>query len=91
MARTANPVHVPHISTDRWLAALSLGLGLVAIAMAAFEAWDVALWAGLATVLIAGWSQMVSTTTRERFESIVGMTAGGLALWIGLNSGGYFY
>lgn len=91
MARTASPVHVPHVSTDRALAALSLGLGLVAIVMTAFEEWDAALWTGLATVLVAGWSQMVSETTRERFESVFGLTLGGLALWIGLNSGGYFY
>jgi hypothetical protein len=91
MARTAAPVHVPHVSSDRLLAALSLGLGLVAIALTALEEWDAALWTGLATVLVSGWSQMVSETTRERFESVFGMTLGGLALWIGLNSGGYFY
>lgn len=90
MARTAHPVHLSAISTDRWLAASSLALGLVAIAMTAFEAWDAALWLGLVTVLVAGWSQMVSETTRERFESIFGLTLGGLALWIGLNTGGYF-
>ena len=91
MARTAHPVHVPHVSTDRMLAALSLGMGLVAIVMTALEEWDVAIWTGLVAVVVSGWSQMVSETTRERFESITGLTLGGLALWIGLNSGGYFY
>ncbi|MDP3713122.1 MAG: hypothetical protein Q8R60_11650 [Mycobacteriales bacterium] len=91
MARAVHAPHVPHVSSDRLLAALSLGLGLVAIAMTAAEAWDAALWIGLAAVFVSGWSQMVSETTRERFESIFGLTLGGLALWIGLNSGGYFY
>jgi hypothetical protein len=94
VARTAPHaphLSVPHVSTDRLLAALSLGLGLVAILMTAFEEWDAALWIGLATLLIGGWAQMVSETTRERFESVFAVTLGGLALWIGLNSGGYFY
>lgn len=91
MARAVHAPHVPHVSSDRLLAALSLGLGLVALAMCVAEAWEAAIWTGLVAVLVSGWSQMVSETTRERFESVFGLTVGGLGLWIGLNSGGYFY
>ena len=73
--------------TDHTLAAATIGLGAVALLLLAVS-HEAAAWTGLLVVLIGGWSQLVSRTRPERFENVIGATAGALALALGLAQGG---
>jgi hypothetical protein len=79
---TARPLDSDHV-----LAYATLALGCIALVLLAV-AHEAAAWTGLVTLLVGGWSQLVSRTRPERFENIAGLTAGALALAIGLAQGG---
>jgi heme O synthase-like polyprenyltransferase len=78
-----------HISvdTDHALAALTVTLGAAALVLLAVS-HEAAAWTGLVVVFLGLWSQLVSKTRPERFENVIGATAGAMALAIGLSQGG---
>ena len=84
MESTASHIHV---DTDHALAAATLILGGAALALLAVS-HEAAAWTGLVVVFLGLWSQLVSRTRPERFENVIGATAGALALAIGLARGG---
>jgi len=73
--------------SDRVLAYATLVMGSLALVLLAVS-HVAAAWLGLLAVAVGGWSQLVSRTRPERFENIAGITAGALALVIGLARGG---
>lgn len=90
MARTASHGHSPALDADHALAVVTLvlgGLGLVLLGVS----HAAAAWTGLVAVLMGGWSQLLSRTRPERFENIIGLTMGALALAIGLAKGGSLF
>lgn len=85
MQSTASHIHV---DTDHALAAATVTLGAAALALLAVS-HEAAAWMGLAVVFLGLWSQLVSRTRPERFENVIGATAGAMALAIGLSQGGF--
>ncbi|MCU1591450.1 MAG: hypothetical protein JWP11_2706 [Frankiales bacterium] len=75
------------LDTDHALALATLTLGAAALVLLGVS-HAAAAWVGLLVVFLGAWSQLVSRTRPERFENIVGATAGALALAIGLAQGG---
>jgi hypothetical protein len=75
------------LDSDHALAYATFVLGGVALILLAVS-HVAASWAGLLTVGLGGWSQLVSRTRPERFENIAGITAGALAVLVGLARGG---
>lgn len=75
------------LDADHALAYATLVLGSLALVLLAVS-HVAAAWAGLLAVGLGGWSQLVSRTRPERFENIAGITAGALALVVGLARGG---
>ena len=73
--------------SDYALALATFAFGGVALVLLAVS-HQAAAWAGLAVVVMGGWSQLISHTRPERFENIMGITAGALALAVGLARGG---
>jgi len=83
MQTTAVRTHDP----DHALALATLTLGGIALVLLAVS-HQAAAWAGLLVLVLGGWSQLISQTRPERFENIAGITAGALAVAIGLARGG---
>jgi heme O synthase-like polyprenyltransferase len=75
------------IDADHALALATLVLGAAALVLLGVS-HVAAAWTGLVVVFLGAWSQLVSRTRPERFENIIGATAGALALAIGLARGG---
>ena len=75
------------LDADHVLAYATLVIGSLALVLLAVS-HSAAAWTGLLTVAVGGWSQLVSRTRPERFENIAGITAGALALAVGLARGG---
>jgi heme O synthase-like polyprenyltransferase len=75
------------VDTDHALAAATLTLGAAALILLAVS-HEAAAWTGLVVVFVGLWSQLISRTRPERFENVIGATAGALALAIGLAQGG---
>ena len=75
------------VDTDHALAAATITLGAAALLLLAVS-HEAAAWTGLVVVFIGLWSQLVSRTRPERFENVIGATAGAMALAIGLSQGG---
>jgi hypothetical protein len=84
---SATASHPRTIDADHALALATITLGTAALILLAVS-HEAAAWAGLLVVLLGGWSQLVSRTRPERFENVIGATAGALALAIGLAQGG---
>jgi len=76
-----------HVDTDHALAAATITLGAAALILLAVS-HEAAAWTGLVVVFLGLWSQLVSRTRPERFENVIGATAGAIALAIGLSQGG---
>ena len=83
----AETTHHSSLDTDHVLAYATIGLGVVALVMLGVS-HAAAAWTGLLAVLLGGWSQLVSRTRPERFENVIGATAGAVAVAIGLARGG---
>ena len=79
--------HRIHIDTDHALAAATITMGAVALMLLAVS-HQAAAWTGLVVVFVGLWSQLVSRTRPERFENVIGATAGAVALAIALSQGG---
>jgi heme O synthase-like polyprenyltransferase len=75
------------IDTDHALALATITLGFIALVLLAVS-HAAAAWTGLLVVFLGGWSQLISRTRPERFENVIGATAGALAVAIGLARGG---
>ncbi len=84
MESTASHIHV---DTDHALAAATATLGAAALILLAVS-HTAAAWTGLIVVFLGLWSQLVSRTRPERFENVIGATAGAVALAIALSQGG---
>ena len=85
---------MPHAETahhtldaDHALAYATFVLGAAALILLAVS-HAAAAWTGLVVVFLGGWSQLVSKTRPERFENVIGATAGAVALAVGLAKGG---
>lgn len=84
--------HTPHVAVShRVLAGATLALAALAAALTVGQAYDVGAVVGLLAVLVSGWSQMVSETTGERFESVTEAIVAGLALAVCLANGSGIY
>ena len=82
---SSSPTHL-HLS-HRVLAAATLALAALAVLLTFAEAYDVGAVVALLGVLVGGWSQMVSATTGERFESVTGAVVAAVALAVCLANG----
>lgn len=88
MARTASPHHAPlALDSDHTLALATLVVGAAAIVLLSVS-HVAASWAGLLAVVGGGWSQLISRTRPERFENVIGLGMGAVALAVGLARGG---
>ncbi|MFD5558925.1 hypothetical protein ACFWIA_34510 [Streptomyces sp. NPDC127068] len=80
----------PHPLQDT-LVVVTLVLGLTA---AISSIWSdlhlLSSWAGLAGILLGGYGQYISETTRERFGLILGLGASAFGFFIGMAHGGLF-
>ena len=74
---------------DEGLAATVLVLAGVALVSLFAEAWKPAVWIGLLTAALGLWSQLVSESRRERFETVVGATLGVVVAAVALAHGGF--
>lgn len=78
----------PHtLDVDHALALATALLGAAALVLLAVS-HVAAAWTGLIAVFLGGWSQLISRTRPERFENVIGATAGAVALAIALARGG---
>jgi heme O synthase-like polyprenyltransferase len=84
---SATASHPRTLDSDHALALATITLGAAALLLLAVS-HEAAAWMGLLVVFLGGWSQLVSRTRPERFENVIGATAGALALAIGLAQGG---
>lgn len=75
------------LDADHALAYATFVLGAAALILLAVS-YAAAAWTGLLVVFLGAWSQLVSKTRPERFENVIGATAGAVALAIGLAKGG---
>lgn len=75
------------LDTDHAMALATIVLGVASLLLLAVST-AAAVWTGLPAVLLGGWSQLLSRTRAERFENVIGATAGALAVAIGLAKGG---
>jgi hypothetical protein len=75
------------LDSDHALALVTFVLGMCALALLAVS-HVAASWAGLVCVMLGAWSQLVSRTRPERFENVIGLGAGAVALAVGLARGG---
>jgi heme O synthase-like polyprenyltransferase len=76
-----------HVDTDHALAAATITMGAAALLLL-LVSHEAAAWTGLVVVFVGLWSQLVSRTRPERFENVIGATAGAIALAVGLSQGG---
>lgn len=75
------------LDRDHALALATISLGALSLVLLAVS-HVAAVWVGLVALLLGGWSQLLSRTRPERFENVIGATAGALAVAIGLARGG---
>jgi len=72
------------------LAVATIVLGPVALASAALEINVFTAWTGTVAMLLGAWSQMISENRAERFATVIGATAGAVAVMIAASEGGWF-
>jgi hypothetical protein len=75
------------LDSDHAMALATFVLGMAALALLAVS-HVAASWTGLVCVVLGAWSQLVSRTRPERFENVIGLGAGAVALAVGLAWGG---
>lgn len=81
----------PSLSTDQLWAVATAGLAAVTVALALAGLHDAGIVTGVLCVIAGGWSQMVSETTAERFETVTATIVGAVALaYCAANSSGLF-
>lgn len=69
----------PRTADQAWTAA-TVVLSLVALVLALVGAYDAGAVVGAVTVAVGGWSQMVSRTVSERFETVSATILGAVVL-----------
>ncbi|MFD7552881.1 hypothetical protein ACFV0R_28520 [Streptomyces sp. NPDC059578] len=80
----------PHPLQDT-LVVVTLVLGLTAAISSIWSGLHLlSSWAGLAGILLGGYGQYISETTRERFGLILGLGASAFGFFIGMAHGGLF-
>lgn len=86
---TTSKKPVPRLprTRDEVFAATTVVLAVLATALAFVEAYDVGAVVALACVVVGGWSQMISETRFERFESVVAVVVGAVVLAVCLANG----
>lgn len=72
---------------DEVFAATTVVLAVLAAVLAIAGAYDVGVVVALACVVVGGWSQMISETRYERFESVIAVGFGAVTLAICLANG----
>ena len=72
---------------DEVLAATTVVLAFAALALTLVGAYDAGALVALLCVLVGGWSQMISETRMERFESVIATVAGAVLLAVCLAYG----
>ncbi|MBU7597772.1 hypothetical protein JGS22_009100 [Streptomyces sp. P38-E01] len=88
LGRVLNSDGRAHPAANAFAAAAAV-LGLVALATAFFPGLHlIASWSGLLGVGAGLWGQMISSTTGERFLSVLGLGASAVGLYIGIAHGG---
>lgn len=99
MSQTVSPQHHHFtLNTDGRTHPMANTLALLAGCLAvvsAVSAWYpsthlIGSWAGLAGLLAALWSQMISATTAERWINVSAMIVSGVGLLFGLAHGGLY-
>ncbi|MGW1835534.1 hypothetical protein [Streptomyces sp. BBFR2] len=76
---------------ENTLAAVTLVLGAIAVFTSLAPSLHlVSSWVGLIGIATGLWSQFVSSTTGERFMTIIGLGAAAVGFYIGLAHGGLF-
>ena len=86
-ATTNKPVPRLPRTRDELFAATTVVLAVLATALAFAGAYDVGAVVALACVLVGGWSQMISETRFERFESVIAVVLGAVVLAVCLANG----
>jgi len=85
------PLHPPRPrlprTRDEVLAATTVVLALVALALALVEAYDPGAVVSLAAVLVGGWAQMVSENRTERWEAVIATVCAAVLLAVCLAYG----
>lgn len=83
--------HRLSLTTDQlWLIATA-SLALLTVVLALLDLNDAGIVTGVLCVVAGGWSQMVSETTAERFETVTATIVGAVALaYCAANSSGVF-
>ncbi len=73
-------LHGPHASSDRLWAAGTMVLAAIAVVLAFAEAFDAGAIVALLAVMVGGWSQLVSRTRGERFETVIATVTAAVVL-----------
>lgn len=83
--------HRPHVrlprTRDEVLAATTVVLAAVALVLAFAGMYDGGAALALAAVAVGGWSQMISETRLERFESVIAVVLAAATLAVCLANG----
>ncbi|MFI8963246.1 hypothetical protein ACIGO8_14165 [Streptomyces sp. NPDC053493] len=80
----------PHPLQDT-LMVVTLVLGAVSFITAQFHSlYLLSSWTGLIGILVGGYGQFISATTRERFLLIIGLGLAGVGFYLGMAHGGLF-
>jgi len=74
----------------RWVALGAVALGALCLIGLLAHAWLGAAVTGFVTVAVGLWGQMISDTTGDRSMAIAAVTAGGLAIGLGVANSGVF-
>lgn len=70
----------PSLTTDQLWCAVTAALALLTVVLALVDQYDAGTVTGVLCVVAGGWSQMVSATTAERFETVTATVLGAVAL-----------
>lgn len=74
-------VHRPStVTADQLWALATAALALLTVVLAFAGAYDAGTVVGVLAVVCGGWSQMVSKTTAERFQTVTATIVGAVAL-----------
>ncbi|MCW2616802.1 MAG: hypothetical protein JWN08_3796 [Frankiales bacterium] len=83
--------HNPSLTRDQLWMIATASLALLTVVLALLDLNDAGMVTGVLCVIAGGWSQMVSETTAERFETVTATLVGAVALaYCAANSSGVF-
>lgn len=64
-------LHAPRASSDRLAAVSTMVLAGIAVVLTLVEAYDAGAIIAFAAVMVGAWSQLISKTRGERFETVI--------------------